>query len=202
MKRLLNGLLIPLLVLLVTVAAAAGLAKYTLDSVSFAQRNLDTQLAQMREAQSRVQKSGTEKDLIARYLPNYEKLDALGFIGDEQRIGWLDALRNVNQKGGMFGISYDIAAKKAYPLAAALGGSQLNLSQSVMKLRFQMLHEGDLPKFFEYLAEENAGVFVVNQCSLRRNNAVPAERFQPNLSAECEVAWITALPPAATEAQK
>lgn len=202
MKALFNGLTIPLLILLATLAAAVALAKFTSDSVAFAQRNLDTQRAQLRDAQTRVQKSGTEKDLIARYLPNYQKLDALGFIGDEQRINWLDALRNVNHKGSLFGINYDIAAKKAYPNAAALGAGQLNLSQSVMKLRFQMLHEGDLPKFFEYLAEQNAGVFIVNQCNVRRTSVAPPPRFQPNMSAECELAWLTAQPPSATETQK
>lgn len=202
MKSVLNSLILPLLVLMATVAAAIALTKFTLDSVAFAQRNLDTQRAQMRDAQTRVQKSGTETDLISRYLPNYEKLNALGFVGDDQRINWLDALRNVNQKGGLFGINYDIAAKKAYPYAAALGAGQLNLAQSVMKLRFQMLHEGDLPKFFEYLAEQNAGVFIVNQCSVRRTSVTPPTRFQPNMSAECEVAWITAQPPAAGEERK
>jgi hypothetical protein len=202
MKPLRNSLMLPLLVLLATLAAAIAPVKFTVDSVDGARRNLDTQRAQLREAQTRVQKSGTEKDLIARYLPNYQKLDALGFVGDEQRINWLDALRNVNQKGGLFGINYDIAAKIPYPHAAALGASQINLSQSVMKLRFQMLHEGDLPKFFEYLAEQNAGVFIVNHCSVRRAGAAPAARFQPNMSAECELAWITAQPPPTVEERK
>lgn len=202
MKPVLNSLMLPLLMLLATVAAAIALVKFTLDGVAYAQRNLDAQHAQLREAQNRVQKSGTETDLIARYLPNYQKLSALGFVGDDQRINWLDALRNVNQKGGLFGINYDIAAKKAYPYAAALGANQLNLTQSVMKLRFQMLHEGDLPKFFEYLAEQNAGVFIVNQCSVRRVSATPPARFQPNMSAECEVAWITAQPPPVGEERK
>lgn len=203
MKQLLNGLTIPLLILLATLATALVLVKMTADGVASAQRNLDTQRAQLREAQTRVQKSGTERDLIARYLPNYQKLDALGFVGDEQRINWLDALRNANQKGGLFGINYDIAAKKAYPHAAALGApSQLNLSHSVMKLRFDMLHEGDLPKLLEHLSAQNAGVFIVNHCSLRRSSATPATRFQPNMNAECELAWLTAQPPPLAEERK
>ncbi len=202
MKRLSNSLLLPFLVLLAALAAALAVVKTTAGSVAAAQRRFDAQHAQLIAAQTRVQKSGTEKELIARYLPNYQKLDALGFVGEDQRINWLDALRNVNQKGGLFGISYDITPKKAYPYAAALGGSQLNLSQSVMKLRFQMLHEGDLQKFFEYLAEQNAGVFIVNQCSVRRASITPVARFQPNMNAECELAWITAQPPPASDEQK
>ncbi len=202
MTRLSHSLLLPLLALAAALAAALIAVKTTANSVEDAKRKFDTQHAQLRAAQARVQRSGTEKELIARYLPNYRKLDALGFVGDDQRINWLDALRNVNQKGGLFGISYDITPKKAYPYAAALGGSQLNLSQSVMKLRFQMLHESDLQMFFEYLAEQNAGVFIVNQCSVRRASVTPSERFQPNMNAECELAWITAQPPPALDEQK
>jgi hypothetical protein len=71
-----------------------------------------------------------------------------------------------------------------------------------MKLRFQMLHEGDLPKLFEHLSEQNAGVFIVNHCSMRRGSATPAPRYQPNMSAECELAWLTAQPPHLAEERK
>jgi hypothetical protein len=155
----------------------------------------------LREAQTRVQKSGAEKDLIMRYLPDYQRLDAIGFVGAEQRINWIDALRYANQKGALFGINYDIAPRKAYPHAAAMNPGQLAVSHSLMKLRFQMLHEEDLPKFFAHLSEPNAGVFMVNACNLRRTSTTLAARFVPHLSAECELAWITAQAPLATEAQ-
>lgn len=199
MKRLSDTLAAPLFALLITLIAALALVKLSADRVAAAQRVFDTQNAQMREAQARVQKSGAEKDLILRYLPDYRRLDQMGFVGPEQRINWIDALRYANQKGALFGINYDISARKAYPHAAAMNPGQLMVSHSLMKLRFQMLHEEDLPKFFAHLSEPNAGVFVVNACNLRRTSSAPAARFAPNMSAECELAWITAQPPPATE---
>jgi len=115
---------LPLLVLLATLLAALALIKLSADRAVF-----DSQQAQLRDAQTRLQKSGTEKELIIRHLPDYAKLDALGFVGDEQRINWLDALRHANQKGGLFGINYDIAARKAYPHAATLNPGGVNVSQ-------------------------------------------------------------------------
>ena len=203
MKRFANTLTLPLLVLLATLLGAVALVKISNDRADESRRKLDAQHAQQLDAQLRVQKSGTEKDLIIRYLPDYQKLDRLGFVGNEQRINWLDALRNANQKGGLFGINYDISARKAYPYAAALGPGQMSVMQSLMKLRFQMLHEEDLLKFLEHLSEQNAGVFIVNHCTLRRTNATPqTTRFQPNMSAECELAWITAQPQAVAEAHQ
>lgn len=194
MKRWSNSLTLPLLVLLAVMAATVAAVKFSMDQAQAAQQKLTAQQAQMREAQTRVQKSGSEKELIVRYLPDYRKLGALGFVGDEQRINWLDALRNANHKGDLFGINYDISARQPYPHAALLAPGQINVMQSVMKLRFQILHEEDLPKFLEYLSEQNAGVFVVDQCTVRRVSTTQTTRFQPNLSVECQLAWITAQP--------
>lgn len=202
MKRFSDTLVLPLLTLLLMLVAAIAIAKITGSRADEARRLLETQLTQKREAQTRVQKSGSEKDLIIRYLPDYQKLDAMGFVGDEQRIKWLDALRSANQKGGMFGVNYDISARKPYPHATALGAGAINVMHSVMKLRFQMLHEEDLFRLFEYLSEQNVGVFVVSSCTLRRTSATPTARFQPNMNAECELSWITARPPPAVEMQR
>ncbi len=194
LSRLSDTLLIPLLVLLVILAAAVAAVKWSDDQVQGAQHKLSAQQTQMREAQARVQKSGAEKELIARYLPDYRKLETLGFIGEEKRISWLDALRNANQKGGLFGINYDIAAQQAYPHATLMAPGQMHVMQSVMKLRMPLLHEEDLQKFLQHLAEQNAGVFMVDQCTVRRSGTTLTTRFQPNMTAECMLAWITAQP--------
>lgn len=199
MKRLSETLTLPLLVLLITLLAVVAAAKISGDRAAEAQRKFDAQHTQMRDAQSRVQKSGAERDLIMRYLPDYRRLDALGFVGDEQRINWLDALRHANQKGALFGINYEIAARKAYPRAATLNPGQLSIMQSLMKVRFQMLHEADLPNFLANLAGQNAGVFMVNQCNMVRTGATQTTRYLPNMTAECELAWITAQAPPLAE---
>jgi hypothetical protein len=53
--------------------------------------------------------------------------------------------------------------------------------------------------FLGTLAKQNAGVFSVNQCMLDRTNAGGGIRFQPNLRAECELAWITIRPAEAAD---
>lgn len=197
MKRLSNSLILPLLVLLAAIVATAVAVKFSDDQARAAQRKLTAQQTQLREAQSRVQKSGAEKELIVRYLPDYQKLSALGFVGEEQRINWLDALRNANQISALFGVKYDIAVRQPYIHAALLAPGQMNVMQSVMKLRVPLLHEEDLPRFLGVLTEQKVGVFLVDQCTLRRATGTQSTRFQPNMSAECQLAWITAQPAAA-----
>lgn len=201
MNRAPPTLMLPLLVLLVTLTAAVAAVKFSGDRAEQARHEYEAQRAQMREAQARVQKSGAERDLIVRYLPDYRRLDVLGFVGDEQRINWLDALRTANQKGGLFGINYEIGARKPYPNAATLNPGGINVMQSLMKVRFSMLHEEDLPNFLANLAQQNAGVFLVNQCTIRRSGQTQTTRYLPNMNAECELAWITALAPAREASQ-
>jgi hypothetical protein len=191
-----STLVAPLIVFAVVLLAVIGAVKFSLDKSLEAQRQLSAQQTQLRDAQTRVQKSGSEKELIVRYLPGYQQLASIGFVGEEQRVNWLDALRVVNQKGELFGVDYDISPRRPYPLAPMLNPGQMNIMQSMMKLRFQMLHEGDLPRFFELLSNQNAGLFLVDQCTLRRAASATANnmRFQPNLAAECQLSWITAQP--------
>ena len=145
----------------------------------------------MREARTRLQKSGDEKEIIVRELPGYQYLQRIGFIGDEQRLNWLEGLRLANQQARLFGVQYQISSQQPYPYAAELDPGQLTLHQSVMKLNFQLLHEGDLMSFLGTLAKQNAGFFSVNQCRIERLSTSGSIRFRPNLRAECDIAWIT-----------
>jgi hypothetical protein len=194
MMRAKSTLTLPLVILLAVLLAAAGAVKLTHDKVQAAQQQLTAQQTQLREAQTRLQKSGLEKELIIRYLPGYMQLASIGFVGEEQRINWLDALRVVNQTGDLFGVNYELSPRRHYPLASMLSPGQMNVMQSVMKLRFQMLHEGDLPRFFELLSNQKAGLFMVDQCDLKRISSAHSARYQPNLAADCQLSWITAQP--------
>ena len=193
----LKALQAPLIILVIVLGLGAGIV-YQLDqTLTATKRELAQQQGQMREARTRLQKSGEEKELIVRFLPNYEYLQRIGFVGDEKRLSWLEGLRLSNQQAQLFGVQYQIGSQQQYPYAAELNPGQLTLHQSVMKLSFQLLHEGDLMSFLKALGKQGAGFFAVNECRLDRLNTGGSIRFQPNLRADCDIAWITlrATPP-------
>ena len=193
----LKALQTPLIILVIVLGLGAGIV-YQLDqTLSATKRDLAQHQGQMREARTRLQKSGEEKELIVRFLPNYEYLQRIGFVGDEKRLSWLEGLRLSNQQAQLFGVQYQIGSQQQYPYAAELNPGQLTLHQSVMKLSFQLLHEGDLMSFLKVLGKQGAGFFAVNECRLDRLNTGGSIRFQPNLRADCDIAWITlrATPP-------
>ena len=187
LEALRNPLIAALVVLLVGAAAI-----YYFDRLKKEARvQLTQQQVLLKEARTRLQKSGEEKDIIVKYLDSYRQLESAGFVGEEQRINWLDGLRLANQQADLFGVDYQIAMQRPYPYAAGFNPGQLMLNQSQMVLRFRLLHEEDLMRFLNALARQGGGIFTVDQCVMKRLNTGGVIRFQPNVGAECELSWIT-----------
>ena len=191
------ALRMPLLVLLAVLIVAAG-AVYAMEQIkASAQTQLVQQEGRQKEARTRLQKSGDEKDIIVRYRDAFRALERAGFVGEEKRINWLDGLRLTNQQADLFGVNYEISAQKPYRHTAAMDVGQAQLSESTMRLRFRLLHEEDVLRFFNLLNRQNVGIFHLDKCDIRRIDTRGVIRYQPNLSVECELSWITAkVPPA------
>jgi len=187
----LQALKAPLIVLLAVLLASAA-AIYHFDRLKTeARQQLTQKQALLKEARTRLQKSGEEKDIIVKYLGGFRQLESAGVVGEEQRINWLDGLRLANQQADLFGVDYQIAMQRPYPYAADFNPGQLALNQSLMQLRFRLLHEEDLMRFLTALARQGGGIFTVDQCVMKRLDTGGVIRFQPNVSAECDLSWIT-----------
>ncbi len=195
-----EALRIPLIVLAVTIIAAIGVTLVSGGILDNAKRTLGQREAQLREARLRIQNAGEEKEMIASYLASYQQLTKAGLVGDEQRINWLDSLRMANEEARIFGVEYDIGTQKPYVYAAEFNAGPLLLQESVMQLKFRLLHEEDLPRFFVALGRYGGGAFSIDQCTMRRLRVgEPDKSLQPNLSAVCEVRWLTIRPPGPAE---
>ena len=182
----------PALAFVAVLIAAAGAVYFTEKLVVDAGKRFVQQEQLLHEARTRLQKSGEEKDVIVKYLGAFQQLQRRGFVGEEQRINWVDGLRLTNQQADLFGVDYDISSQKPYSHVADLDPGQIQLYGSVMRLRFRLLHEEDLMRFLDILSRQGAGIYTVDQCVMKRLNTGGVIRYQPNLAAECELAWITA----------
>lgn len=195
----------PLILLAVIIAIGSAAIFYLNQSFTALRRDLAQQTNQMRDARTKLQRSGDEKQIIVRQLPSYQNLQRIGFVGEEQRLNWVEGLRLSNQQSQLFGVSYQIGAQQPYPFAGELNPGQLAIHHSTMKINFNLLHEGDLMRLLSTLGKQGAGFFSVNQCQMDRSGtanitATSAVRYQPNLRAECDLSWITVTAPAAAAA--
>jgi hypothetical protein len=200
-KQDLQKLQTPLLILaavIIAVISLFGAAQYYNQNQELALQNQQNLL---NAARQRYQLSGAEKDMIVEYLPKYQMLISKGFVGEEQRIEWVEHLREQHKTQKLFGIKYSISPQEKYTpvFAANLGGFTLN--RSVMKLDLDMLHEGDLLQLIEALTSSNSAPFILRDCEIVRLN--PASQMSnqliANLHAQCELDWLTLREPATSQ---
>lgn len=150
---------------------------------------LQLQQAALNAARARQQQGQTEERLIVQHLDAYQDLIARGFVGEENRLAWIEAVQLANQDARLYGLSYTLSPRAAAPATLASG---LPLNQTRMVVKMPLLVETDLPRFFDALSARTSGVFRVNRCRLSRVSDVPPQPVnRPELDAECELLWFT-----------
>ena len=192
----------PLLILVAVIAAVISMFATAQYFNTNQQQALQNQQNQLNTARQRYQSSGAEKAMITEYLPRYQALIGKGFVGEERRIEWVEALREQHKNHKLFGIKYSISHQEKYTpvFATNLGG--FTLSRSVMKLDLDMLHEGDLLQLTESLNTNNTAPFILRDCEIARLNPAGqiSNQLIANLHAVCELDWLTLREPAANQA--
>jgi hypothetical protein len=183
----------PLLALSAALLASAALVFFSRQELDQEKSRYASQEGVLREARERLQKSGDEKDKILRYRASFIALQQRGFVGEEQRINWVDALRAASLNLKMFGVNYQIEAQQPYQSPAVTDAGQYHAHQSLMKISLGLLHEDDLMRFVNALDEQRAGIFTLRECSLQRQSAGKVEhaKVQANLQADCSLAWLS-----------
>jgi hypothetical protein len=192
-KNALIRLAQPLLILLAVLVAGGAAIRYGYGELKQREVRLAKQESLLNEARKRYMDSDQEKETILRFLPAYQELQKTGVLAPEQRINWLESVRAVHGKVGLFSVDYELEPQREYPHAADLHAGMLKVQQSPMKLRLGLLHEVDFLKFFSDLAADRSGLFSVNRCLLSRVGAAGSTTAGANLNAECQLSWITVL---------
>jgi hypothetical protein len=139
-------------------------------------------------ARARAQQGQQEARLIAQHLDAYHALIARGFVGEESRLAWIEAVHFANQDARLYGVTYTLSPRTAAPSGLASG---LPLKQTRMTLKMPLLVETDLPRFLDALRARAPGLFRVDRCRLSRITDAPQPVNRPELDAECELLWFT-----------
>ena len=148
--------------------------------------------AQFRSISQRHLAIDEEAKRIEKYLPKFISLYNRGVIGEEQRLNWVEVLRNAGARIKLPGLSYSINSQKDYtpPYPITLGTFKLYSSE--MTLDIQMLHEGDLFSLLNALNSEARGEYNLTSCNFDKGNKEIVESPNtPNIRASCELEWYT-----------
>jgi hypothetical protein len=151
------------------------------------------------EAQRRLGSVYAERREIDNFLPRFNALGALGALGNENRLDWIERLAALREELRLPRLSYTIDPRQANPQLPA-PGSGLVFESSHMKFEFELLHEGDLLRIIERLRNPAMGVFEFNKCVIARLEGtvadLPAARgavapLASRLGGECHLEWIS-----------
>ncbi|MGY1489237.1 hypothetical protein ACW4YW_07465 [Methylobacillus pratensis] len=184
-------LALPLVALLVALVFAIGIVAYAQAYRDEVGQRLQQQQSQLMQARSRLLSSDQERENIIRYLPVYQRLISQGFIGEEHRIEWVDALRNIHQSQRLFGIKYSIGAQAPYQPGFVGNTAPFTLYRSIMKLELPLLHEGDLLVLLDGLKRNQSTPFLVRDCTMERSGIAVTTMLAPVASVACEIDWLT-----------
>jgi hypothetical protein len=190
---------LPMAALVASVIFSVLLVGYSGDKLSVAAERVRMARINTDEAKRRYQDSDIEKAMISQYLPEYRELQARGFIGSENRLKWIDALRTVDRELGNFGVQYQLSAQGTYDGLLSDEPVAAHLRQSTMEIRFGVVHEGHFLAFVEALEARQAGTYSLRSCSLEPAHADKPQPRTRNLNANCQIDWVTMQPPEATE---
>jgi hypothetical protein len=191
---------LPALALAIAVAASFAMVVFTSNQRKQSEMQYRGQLTALQEARTRYQRSGEERETVSKYLQAYRQLEKIGFIGSEQRLNWVESLRVANAQAGLFGVDYQMSAQGPFPFVAKDNPVSDRVKHSQMKLSFGVLHEADLMRLFDALTAQQPGLFALTGCSLdRAGRRGPPLPRQANLTAQCDLSWVTIEPAKGTQ---
>lgn len=175
----------------VSMFAAAGsvlyLSHHTRDSAQLARQVARTQYD---EADGKLKRVRDEENEIKQKSILFNQLQARGMIGDEQRLDWVELLKEIRDKRRLLDLQYEIAPQRL--LDGNVAGD-FSFASSTMKLQVKLLHEEDLLRLLGDLRSQAKALILIKACTIERwpTNAGERAGGRENLLAHCEIDWLT-----------
>ena len=129
---------------------------------------------------------------IGQYRPVFLKLFDVGVIGGEQRLNWIETLRDAGERIKLPALRYEINSQDVYNPGFTINTGNFKVYRSGMHLRLDLLHEGDIFQVLHSLDNKAQGIYSVKGCKmLRRRGGLIENIDKANILAECTLDWFT-----------
>lgn len=158
-----------------------------------ANKNLHAAQRKLNDARNRLSMARQDLENLSDYSQEYYTLENNKIIGDDHRLDWIDALEKLRNQNLVINFRYNIAPQKNYVPQPALDSGNFDIHYSETKFQFDLLHAGQLLKFFDALRSQNNGWYQLEGCTMQRTNTneETSPATGPNVKAECSGGWIT-----------
>lgn len=170
--------------------ALGGPALYLMyDGYRLALRERAAAQSQRNEQSGKLQRARAEEHEIMEKISLFQSLQQRGVIGPEQRLDWVELLRDIRDKRQLIELSYEIEPQRPLDTPVDAG---LAFKVSPMTVRLKLLHEEDLIRFLSDLHLRAGALTRIKGCKLTRQTPGDTQAsVRGNLLGECRIDWIT-----------
>ncbi len=168
--------------------AGGTLVFYSQEKLQRAKIQLAGADAQKQQAEGKLKQVKDEESEIKLKASLFSNLVARGIVGEEQRLDWVELLRDIRNNRRIIDMQYEFAPQQTMP--GTLGN--WNFYVSTMQLQMQLLHEEDLLNVLADLRNTAKAQILVKACETTRlPRQEAATGIKANLQAQCSLDWVT-----------
>lgn len=179
------SLLATMLMLLV----GATTVYFSFDAMQAATRDRAAAQAKWNEFDGKLKQVRNEENEIKQKSTVFNALQARGMIGEEQRLEWVELLKDIRDKHRLIDLQYEIVPQRRLE-AGSSGG--FAFYSSTMKLQLKLLHEEDLTRLLDDLRNRARALIQVKRCDVSRlPSGAGGNSPAAQLQADCQIDWIT-----------
>lgn len=191
------NLRLSLLAALAMVLAGAGTSYAAFHWVQASQRDRAAAQAERNEIDGKLRRVSSEQSEIKEKSERFNALQARGVIGDEQRLEWVELLKDIRDRQRLLDLQYEFAPQreistKSDAKSDGKPDAGFGFFASTMKVQIKLLHEEDLTRFLAELREQARALIQIKSCTVSR---LPQEVNDSSLSAQlladCQIDWVT-----------
>ncbi len=105
---------------------------------------------------------------------------------------WIESLEDAGKRIKLPALRYEIDSQSEYSPGYSINTGNFKVYRSGMKLKLDLLHEGDIFQVLNDLDKSAQGIYSVSECELIKR---PGEKLEDikkgNILAECILDWFT-----------
>ena len=178
-----------LLAAVAMIAIGAGSVYFALNLAQTARVDRMAAQAERNDFDGKLKRVRSEENEIKQKSALFNTLQARGMIGEEQRLEWVELLKDIRDKRRLIDLKYEIAPQRPLDATPANG---LTFYVSTMKMQLKLLHEEDLTRLIDDLNQQARALIQVKRCNVSRLPRGNAETGMPaQLQADCLIDWVT-----------
>ncbi len=179
------------------IAAAAGLAVLAAtawiasDWLAERERAFNRARGELAQAANQYRNASDNRAVYREYADRFRAMSERGWIGEEGRLTWIEALQSINADLKLPTLRYEIGQRTSVDHPRAGGSTRLNLYRTPMRLNIGALHEYDVVELLERLNQAGDGLMSLSACTMTRNGQLRFDARRANVDAACELNWYT-----------